>query len=211
MDDDLKSSVKFTDHLFDGSGNNIMNSIQYTSMCIVPLLLVNNLLETQLPVFSQVTPPVTLAIEIAIHLIILLIVLYFVDRIVRFFPSVSGDKYGNVSFETIGLLLVLLVVNSHNSNLGKKLLHMTRHVKERFIGREGMDVGSKSDDDDGKDVPPPHPLVGGTAAAGNAPPTPPPPPPPPPPKPKPKPTKEAFEPSSSLEGFAIGGGNYSLF
>ena len=110
MEDEFKSTMKFTEHLFDGSGNKIMNSIQYIAMSIVPLLLVNSVLETQLPAFSPRTPPLSMVIETAVHMMILLIVLYFVDRVVRYFPSMSGDKYGEVSFETIGLLLVLLVV-----------------------------------------------------------------------------------------------------
>ena len=138
MEDELKTTVKFTEHIFDGSGNKIMNSIQYTAMSIVPLLLVNNLLETQLPAFSQNTPPLSMIIETTVHIIVLLIVLYFVDRTVRYFPSTSGEKYGEVSFETIGLLLVLLIVNSSNSHLGKKVVHLTRHARERFTNREGM-------------------------------------------------------------------------
>lgn len=141
MEEELNSTIKFTEHIFDGSGNKIMNSIQYTAMSIVPLLMVNSVLETQLPGFSPNTPPLSMIIETAVHLIILLIVLYFVDRTVRYFPSATGDKYGDISFETIGLLLVLLVVNSQNTNLGKKVLHMTRHVKERFTNREGMKEG----------------------------------------------------------------------
>lgn len=142
MEDELKSTVKFTEHIFDGSGNKIMNSIQYTAMSIIPLLLVNSVLETQLPAFSPNTPPVSMIIETAIHMIILLVVLYFVDRTVKYFPSATGDKYGEVSFETIGLLLVLLVVNSHNSHLGKKVIHLTRHARERFTNREGMKEGA---------------------------------------------------------------------
>ena len=138
MEDELKTTVKFTEHIFDGSGNKIMNSIQYTAMSIVPLLLVNHLLETQLPAFSPNTPPLSMIIETTVHIIVLLIVLYFVDRTVRYFPSSSGEKYGEVSFETIGLLLVLLIVNSNNSHLGKKVIHLTRHVKERFTNREGL-------------------------------------------------------------------------
>lgn len=220
MEDETKNSVKFTDHLFDGSGNNIMNSIQYTAMCIIPLLLVNHLLETQLPVFSQHTPPVTLVIEIAIHMVILLIVLYFVDRVVRFFPSASGDTYGSVSFETIGMILVLLVVNARNSNLGKKLLHLTRNVRERFIGQEGMDNKHETNHKNK----PEETTKETTEETVNANLQKLPQPPPPitsdntnvhltnhrdiPAKVK---VKEGFEPSSSLEGFAIGGGNYSVF
>ena len=213
MEDETKNSVKFTEHLFDGSGNNIMNSIQYTAMCIIPLLLVNHLLETQLPVFSQHTPPVTLVIEIAIHMVILLIVLYFVDRVVRFFPSASGETYGSVSFETIGMILVLLVVNARNSNLGKKLLHLTRNVRERFIGQEGMDnkkIHNKpetnhekqQEEEEVKKMPPPPPRTTNNTNEnlpnhGDI--------------PAKVQVKEGFEPSSSLEGFAIGGGNYSVF
>ena len=142
MEDELKSTVKFTEHIFDGSGNKIMNSIQYTAMSIVPLLMVNSVLETQLPAFSPNTPPLSMIIETAVHMIVLLIVLYFVDRTIRYFPSATGDKYGEVSFETIGLLLVLMVVNSQNSHLGKKVIHLTRHARERFTNREGMKEGA---------------------------------------------------------------------
>jgi len=213
MEDELKTTVKFTEHIFDGSGNKIMNSIQYTAMSIIPLLLVNNLLETQLPAFSRNTPPISMIIETTVHIIILLIVLYFVDRTVRYFPSSSGDKYGEVSFETIGLLLVLLIVNSNNSHLGKKIIHLTRHAKERFTNREGM--GTK-----------------GTKPQTNKPnlvndnetvhPTPPTPPTVPPTLPSPlsheeeeEPPVEKFTsnviPSNSIESFAMTGGNYSMF
>ena len=201
MEDEFKSTMKFTEHLFDGSGNKIMNSIQYTAMSIVPLLLVNSVLETQLPSFSPRTPPLSMVIETAVHMMILLIVLYFVDRVVRYFPSMSGDKYGEVSFETIGLLLVLLVVNSHNSHLGKKVMHLTRHAKERFTSkREGLkvvkadvpkvdkkiqDVIKESEEEDNK-------------TPSNT-------------------QKEKFtqqggvSPTSSLDSFALTGGNYSQF
>ena len=212
MEDELKTTMKFTEHLFDGSGNKIMNSIQYTAMSIVPLLLVNSVLETQLPAFSPRTPPLSMVIETAVHMMILLIVLYFVDRVVRYFPSMSGDKYGEVSFETIGLLLVLLVVNSHNSHLGKKVMHLTRHARERFTNkREGLE--NKEEDiapsktkhlvtpEVKKEkeivVTTPGPSDAGAAA---------------------KTDPESFtqqgggvSPISSLESFALTGGNYSPF
>ena len=205
MEDELKNTVNFTEHVFDGSGNNIMNSVQYTAMSIVPLLLVNNFLETQMPIYTMSTTPVSMVIEIAVHLIVLLIVLYFVDRVVRFFPLASGENYGEVSFETIGLLLVLLVVNSTNSNLGKKVTHMTRHVRERF------DVKHRKEEEPlpTPPLPPPHPPTPQSNSPSNSPSL----------KRSEKKedtvdtndAKESFVPSSSTEGFAIGGGNYSLF
>ena len=212
MEDEFKSTMKFTEHLFDGSGNKIMNSIQYTAMSIVPLLLVNSVLETQLPAFSQRTPPLSMVIETAVHMMILLIVLYFVDRVVRYFPSMSGDKYGEVSFETIGLLLVLLVVNSHNSHLGKKVMHLTRHAKERFTSkREGLDVKPKEQPPviTNLDVNEEHtvvtnPDVKNTDVTN-------------PPSAKTKITDGftqqggGVSPISSLESFALTGGNYSPF
>ena len=209
MEDELKNTVNFTEHVFDGSGNNIMNSVQYTAMSIVPLLLVNNFLETQMPIYTMSTTPVSMVIEIAVHLIVLLIVLYFVDRVVRFFPLVSGENYGEVSFETIGLLLVLLVVNSTNSNLGKKVTHMTRHVRERFdLKQNGKEEEGEHGGKKQKNTLPPQQPI----------------PLPPPQKSQQKPEdtefikvkkekkiEEDFVPSCSTEGFAIGGGNYSLF
>ena len=218
MEDELKTTVKFTEHIFDGSGNKIMNSIQYTAMSIIPLLLVNNVLETQLPAFSPNTPPVSMIIETAIHLIILLIVLYFVDRTVRYFPSSSGDKYGEVSFETIGLLLVLMVVNSHNSHLGKKVIHLTRHARERFTNREGMEDKKPKSNNENKNMEskthesnPESNISPPTSHVS--------------PKDEPKKEKEnetgkngAFtqrgdnvSPMSALESFAMTGGNYSPF
>jgi hypothetical protein len=219
MEDEFKSTMKFTEHLFDGSGNKIMNSIQYTAMSIVPLLLVNSVLETQLPAFSPRTPPLSMVIETAVHMMILLIVLYFVDRVVRYFPSMSGDKYGEVSFETIGLLLVLLVVNSHNSHLGKKVMHLTRHAKERFTSnREGVkNEGGSSGGEPGAaaaaaaevaaaevaaaevaaaEVAPAAAVTGGASGQSNE-----------------KFTQQGggVSPISSLESFALTGGNYSPF
>lgn len=217
MEDELKSTVKFTEHIFDGSGNKIMNSIQYTAMSIIPLLLVNNVLETQLPAFSPNTPPLSMVIETAVHMIVLLIVLYFVDRTVRYFPSATGDKYGEVSFETIGLLLVLMVVNSHNSHLGKKVIHLTRHARERFTNREGMkntekkvDNSKPSENDSEQQKPP---LKMDTVKQPMA---------------HPQQSKDeddkkkqegfmqplqpgAYTPISALDSFAISGGNYSPF
>ena len=200
MEDELKNTVNFTEHVFDGSGNNIMNSVQYTAMSIVPLLLVNNFLETQMPIYTMSTTPVSMVIEIAVHLIVLLIVLYFVDRVVRFFPLASGENYGEVSFETIGLLLVLLVVNSTNSNLGKKVTHMTRRVRERFVNKKEETEREKP-----KDTILPAPIPQSSQKSqqqhnpiGEE-------------KEEEKVKEEDFVPSSSAEGFAIGGGNYSLF
>ena len=218
MEDELKTTVKFTEHIFDGSGNKIMNSIQYTAMSIIPLLLVNNVLETQLPAFSPNTPPLSMIIETAVHMIVLLIVLYFVDRTVRYFPSATGDKYGEVSFETIGLLLVLMVVNSHNSHLGKKVIHLTRHAREKFTNREGMKEGAghASNENAGTDGSKKPLLEAGAVVtpidiSKN-------------PKPKedgnkqPPPSQDAFTqrgggvtPMSALESFAMTGGNYSPF
>jgi hypothetical protein len=204
MEDELKSTVKFTEHLFDGSGNKIMNSIQYTAMSIVPLLMVNNVLETQLPSFSHNTPPISMIIETAVHMIVLLIVLYFVDRTIRYFPSATGDKYSEVSFETIGLLLVLMVVNSQNSHLGKKVIHLTRHARERFTNREGKTETSDNTQTEPMlppKTPPPHPPP--VSETNN-----------------PAETlkkEEGFTqrggvtPMSALESFAVGGGNYSTF
>lgn len=219
MEDELKTTVKFTEHIFDGSGNKIMNSIQYTAMSIVPLLLVNHLLETQLPAFSPNTPPLSMIIETIVHIIVLLIVLYFVDRTVRYFPSSSGDKYGEVSFETIGLLLVLLIVNSNNSHLGKKVIHLTHHVKERFTNREGLtnntntkkktskpehkeqtvEVNEKEEETKHQTKPVNNNLTLPAAPDSSS------------------STHENFisqsnvEPLSSLESFAMTGGNYSMF
>lgn len=215
MEDELKSTVKFTEHIFDGSGNKIMNSIQYTAMSIIPLLLVNNVLETQLPAFSPNTPPLSMVIETAVHMIVLLIVLYFVDRTVRYFPSATGDKYGEVSFETIGLLLVLMVVNSHNSHLGKKVIHLTRHARERFTNREGMKTtekkvdNSKHSENDSEQQKPPLKMDTVKEPMSH----------PEQPKDEDKKKQEgfmqtqpgAYTPISALDSFAMTGGNYSPF
>lgn len=207
MEDELKSTVKFTEHLFDGSGNKIMNSIQYTAMSIVPLLMVNSVLETQLPAFSHNTPPISMIIETAVHMIVLLIVLYFVDRTIRYFPSATGDKYGEVSFETIGLLLVLMVVNSQNSHLGKKVIHLTRHARERFTNREGIGE-SKALPTNTSTTTTPSPPPSTVSETNDSEPT---------PNADKITIKDSFTqrggvtPMSALESFAVGGGNYSTF
>ena len=215
--EDIQTSGNFTEHVFDGSSHSIMNSIQYTSLSIVPLLLIHNVLETQLPQFSQNTPPISMIMEIFIHIVIILVVLYFVDKIIRYFPSFSGTRYGDVSFETIGLILVLLIVNSTNSNLGKKVIHISRHVRERFENKEGMTTTKRT-----------HKMPSSLPKMLTKQQPQPPPPPPPPPQQlghspeeeeevgekniaAPSENQEGFSATSSLEAFAIGGGNYSLF
>ena len=188
-----------------------MNTLQYTVMGVVPLVIINHLLELYLPKFNLSTSPVSMMMEIMAHITVLLVTLYFVDRVVRYFPSYSGKAYGDVSFETIGLILVLLVVNSSNTNLGKKVMHASRHLKERFVSRrrEGMKHKSDGTSKSTPNVAEPTTVMGASDGESN--------------QVKgaidktdeevtetPK-EPETFSAMSSTEAFAIGGGNYSMF
>tara|TARA_B100000424_G_C22937172_1_gene498644 strand:+ start:426 stop:1181 length:756 start_codon:yes stop_codon:yes gene_type:complete len=135
-----KNGKNFIEHVTNwnnDSKNEIFNSIQYLAMIFIPLLFLNNLIESMIPKLDTKKSNIELLGEILGHSLFLICSVVLLNRIITFFPTYSGRDYDKVSLIEFVLFVVLAVPKI--SNKSKELF------KRLKIAWDGKEEAKKSD------------------------------------------------------------------
>lgn len=129
-----KNGKNFIEHVTNwnnDSKNEIFNSIQYLAMIFIPLLFLNNLIESMIPKLDTKKSNIELLGEILGHSLFLICSVVLLNRIITFFPTYSGRDYDKVSLIEFVLFVVLAVPKI--SNKSKELF---KRLKIAWDGKE---------------------------------------------------------------------------
>lgn len=117
----------FLNHVFDTSDESkglVLNIFQYSFLAIIPILLLNKIVQQWIPEIDNSTSSLQITIEVFLQLTVMLIGIIIIHRLVTFIPTYSGIVYslGGELHITSGVTLIfLIIVLSLQTKMGIKM------------------------------------------------------------------------------------------
>lgn len=132
----------FLSHVFSTAEEDkaeILNVVQYALYAIIPVVILNKLIQRFIPEADSDKSSLELLAEILIQLIVIFCGLVLIHRIITYFPTYSGFKYENLTLTNV-ILAFLVIVLSIQSKLGLKVNIIVDRVNELWNGYPKEDV-----------------------------------------------------------------------
>jgi hypothetical protein len=136
----------FLSHVFsmtEESNAEILNVIQYSSMGVVPVILLNKTIQRFIPEADPEKSSVEVLAEIFIQLVVMFVGIIIIHRMITYIPTYSGFKYENLNLTNV-ILAFLIIVLSIQTKLGLKVNIMVDRIMDLWKGpstlenKEGM-------------------------------------------------------------------------
>lgn len=150
------SKKSFLGHVFsttDEGKAEILNVVQYATLGIIPVILLNKFVQRFIPEADGEKSSVELLIEVFLQTIIMFCGIILIHRIVTYLPTYSGFKYENLTLTNV-ILSFLVIVLSLQTKLGIKVNILSDRLQELWNGpsdgeapkkRSSMHTTSQSD------------------------------------------------------------------
>jgi hypothetical protein len=136
-----ESKKTFLNHVFSGTEEGkaeILNVVQYAGMGIIPIVILNKLIQRFIPEADTEKSSLELLAEIFIQLIVMFCGIIVVHRIITYFPTYSGFKYESLTL-TNAVLAFLIIVLSIQTKLGIKVNILVDRASELWNGTSSDD------------------------------------------------------------------------
>lgn len=132
-------------HLFSIEGSykaDIINVLQFSFISVIPVVLLNKLIQYVIPEASTSAGNAEICMEIVGQLLILVIGLILINRFVTYFTTYSGEPYPKMSviYFVLGLLTVLISIQSR---LGEKINILFDRLVEAWSGEKSSKSKSR--------------------------------------------------------------------
>ena len=131
----------FLSHVFSTSEESkaeILNVIQYSFMGVIPIVILNKLIQRFIPEADTDKSSLELLAEIFIQLIIMFCGIIVIHRTITYIPSDSGFKYENLTLTNV-ILAFLVLVLSIQTKLGIKANILVDRLSELWNGASSYD------------------------------------------------------------------------
>jgi hypothetical protein len=135
----------FFTHVFstnEESKAEILNVVQYSTLGVIPVVILNKLVQRFIPEADPDKSSVELLIEIFIQLIIMFCGVILIHRIITYIPTYSGFNYENLALTNV-ILSFLIIVLSIQTKLGIKVNILFDRINELWNG-ETQDAKAKA-------------------------------------------------------------------
>jgi hypothetical protein len=129
----------FLSHVFsttDEGKAELLNTIQYSVMGVVPIILLNKSIQRFIPEADTQNSSLELLAEILIQLVIMFCGIIVIHRVITYFPTYSGFKYENLTVTNV-ILAFLVIVLSIQTKLGIKVNILVDRLIELWEGHSG--------------------------------------------------------------------------
>jgi hypothetical protein len=137
MDSSDTSKKGFFKHVFNfdnDSKSDILNIIQYTLIAIIPVVVLNKLMQKYVPEADEKKGSVEVLAEVLIQIIVMFIGLLMIHRIITYVPTYSGMEYPEFSIIFI-ILAILMITLSLQTKLGEKVSILVDRLTELWEGK----------------------------------------------------------------------------
>jgi len=134
-DSDL-SRKTFLSHVFSTTEEGqaeLLNVIQYSSMGVIPIVVLNKMIQRFIPEADPEKSTLELLAEIFIQLTIMFCGAVIIHRAITYFPTYSGFKYENLTLTNV-ILVFLIIVLSIQTKLGIKVNILVDRALELWNG-----------------------------------------------------------------------------
>ena len=130
-------------HVFsmtEESNAEVLNVIQYSTMGVVPVVMLNKLIQRFVPEAYPEKSSVEILLEVFIQLVVMFSGIIFIHRIINYLPTYSGFKYESLNLTNV-ILAFLIIVLSIQTKIGIKVNILVDRLHELWNGpdyKEGM-------------------------------------------------------------------------
>jgi len=126
----------FFKHVFNfdqESKSEMLNIIQYAVLAIIPVVILNKLMQRFVPEADDNKGSIEITAEVLAQVIVMFLVILIIHRIITYIPTYSGEKY--VDFNVTNIILAMLVIIlSLQTKLGEKVSILVDRVIELWEG-----------------------------------------------------------------------------
>jgi hypothetical protein len=137
----------FISHVFSTTEEDkgeLLNVIQYSFMGVIPVIIMNKLIQRFIPEADPEKSSLELLAEIAMQLVVIFGSLVFIHRMITYVPSYSGFKYEHLTLTNV-ILAFLVIVLSIQSKIGIKANILVDRVNELWNGPMDQGKGAKNE------------------------------------------------------------------
>lgn len=113
----------FFTHVFDMSqeaNGEIMNVTQYAILGVIPVLVLNKLIQRFSPEADPDNSSIELIVEVLLQIVVMFVGIVFIHRIITYIPTYSGFRYEHLTLTNV-VLAFLIIVLSLQTKLGIKV------------------------------------------------------------------------------------------
>ena len=131
-----KSKVSFLSHVFSTTQEDkgeILNVVQYSLLGVIPVVILNKLIQRFIPEADSDKSSLELLAEILIQLIVIFSGIIIIHRTITYIPTYSGFNYENFALTNV-ILAFLVIVLSIQSKIGIKVNILVDRVNELWNG-----------------------------------------------------------------------------
>jgi len=126
----------------------ILNMFQYTSLSIVPILLLLKGIKHFIPEDDDSKGSIEIAAESVGQLLFIMLALWFINKTIFYIPTYSGTSYKGFN-EITFILPFVLILATMQTKLGAKFQILIDRVMNKWHGREGY-AGQEQADGQGQ-------------------------------------------------------------
>jgi hypothetical protein len=133
---DVGGGKSFFSHVFNTSEDSnaeIMNASQYALLGVIPIVILNKLVQKFVPEADPDKSSMELLVEVILQILVMFIGVIFIHRIITFVPTYSGFKYDHMVLTHV-ILVFLMVVLSIQTKLGLKVNILVDRVSDLWNG-----------------------------------------------------------------------------
>ena len=126
----------FFSHVFsttEEGKSEILNVVQYSFLGVIPIVILNKLIQRFIPDADPDKSSVEILIEILLQLIVMFCGIIIIHRIITYVPTYSGFKYENLVLTNV-ILGFLIIVLSIQTKLGIKVNILFDRLLELWNG-----------------------------------------------------------------------------
>ena len=137
MDSSDESNKSFFKHVFnfdDDSKSEILNTLQYILLAIIPVVILTKTIGKYVPDADDKKGSIEITAEILIQIIVTFIGLFLINRIVIYFPTYSNTKYPEYHV-IYNILTILMITISLQTKLGEKVNILVDRISELWNGK----------------------------------------------------------------------------
>ncbi len=134
---DNKAGISsFFKHVFnfdESSKADMLNIVQYSLVALVPVVIVNKLMQTYIPQADDNKGNIEITLEIVLQVSLMFLGIFFIHRIIEFIPTYSGVSYPEFKVVYI-ILAVMMITLSLQTKLGEKVSILCERVVDLYNG-----------------------------------------------------------------------------
>jgi len=139
------NSHTFLNHVFNTSEESkaeILNVLQYAIMAIVPIVILNKVIQRFIPEANSDKSTLELLLEILMQIIFMFGGIILIHRMISFVPTYSGFKYDSLILTNV-ILGFLIIVLSIQTKMGIKVNILTERLGDLWDGTTSENVKTK--------------------------------------------------------------------